>query len=307
MRFGVVIGNPGGYGDSIEALGSDYRRARDAGVDTVWMTQHLGFDALTVMASWGDSTGPELGTAVIPAQSRHPVALAEQALSTQTLTGGRLALGLGLAHSATLEAVYGLPPRRSVQYLADYLATLQSLLSGHKSVPNETFGFSTRIGATSLHSAPQVLIAALGPRMLKLAGEVTAGTITWMTGPRTIADYVTPSIQAAAQAAGRPAPRVVVCLPFSVTRDAETALSTLGQFSMYREIPSYRAMLDREGVDDPREIATAGDEDHIVRSFDRLASAGATDISVIPFGAPDEVAATWQLLGACARAGQSLA
>jgi F420-dependent oxidoreductase-like protein len=261
------------------------------------MTQHLGFDALTLMASWGDDRGPELGTAVIPAQTRHPVALAEQALTANSLTGGRLALGLGLAHAATLEAAYGLPSRRSVSYLADYLATLQALLSGQKSTPNQTFGFSTRIGASDLLPAPQVLIAALGPRMLKLAGEQTAGTITWMTGPRTIANYVTPSIQSAAQAAGRPEPRVVVCLPFCVTRDARTALASLDQFSLYRDIPSYRAMLDREGVEDPQDLATAGDQDHVLNAFDQLKSGGATDIGVIPFGNPDEVAATWQLLG----------
>jgi F420-dependent oxidoreductase-like protein len=301
MRIGVVIGNPGGYGDSVAGLVGDYRRALEAGIPTVWMTQHLGFDALTLMASWGDDRGPELGTAVIPAQTRHPVALAEQALTTNSLTGGRLALGLGLAHSATLEATYGLPSRRSVSYLADYLTTLQALLSGQKSTPNETFDFSTRIGASHQFPAPPVLIAALGPRMLKLAGELTAGTITWMTGPRTIADYVTPSIQSAARAAGRSEPRVVVCLPFCVTKDPGTALASLSQFSLYRDIPSYRAMLDREGVADPRDIATAGDEDRVLNSFERLRSGGATDIGVIPFGNADEMAATWQLLGALAQ------
>jgi alkanesulfonate monooxygenase SsuD/methylene tetrahydromethanopterin reductase-like flavin-dependent oxidoreductase (luciferase family) len=187
-----------------------------------------------------------------------------------------------------------------VSYLADYLATLQALLSGQKSTPNETFGFATRIGASDLPPAPQVLIAALGPRMLKLAGEQTAGTITWMTGPRTIADYVAPSIQAAAQAAGRPEPRVVVCLPFCVTKNPKAALASLGQFSLYRDIPSYRAMLDREGVDDPREIATAGDEDHVLSALEQLRSGGATDVGVIPFGNPDEMAATWDLIGSSA-------
>jgi F420-dependent oxidoreductase-like protein len=298
MRIGVVIGNPGGYGDSTSALSGEYRRARDAGIPAVWMTQHAGFDVLTLMASWGDGDGPELGTAVIPAQTRHPVVLAEQALTANALTGGRLTLGLGLTHSATLEALYGLPPRRSVSYLADYLETLGALLSGQKSTPNETFGIATRLGAVDLPPAPPVLIAALGPRMLRLAGEQTSGTITWMTGPRTVADYVTPSIHAAAQAAGRPEPRVVVCLPFCITKEPKSALDNLGQFSRYRDIPSYRAMLDREGVDDPRDIATAGDEDDVLRAFDRLASGGATDVGVIPFGNPEEVAATWQLLGA---------
>ena len=301
MRIGVVIGNPGGYGDSTSALTSDYERARAEGLCTVWMTQHAGFDALTLMASWGDHDGPELGTAVIPAQTRHPIPLAEQALTTQALTGGRLALGLGLAHSATLESVYGLSPRRSVGYLADYLDTLQALLSGTKSASNETFRFTTRIGASELPTPPPVLIAALGPRMLQLAGERTAGTITWMTGPRTIAEYITPTIRAAAEAADRAKPRVVVCLPFCVTKNRKEALDRSAQFANYRDIPSYRAMLDREGVNDPRDIAIAGDADTVREALDELKEGGATDVAAIPFGQPDEVAATWELLGTCTR------
>jgi 5,10-methylenetetrahydromethanopterin reductase len=301
MRIGVVIGNPGGYGDSLSALASDYERARVEGLSTVWMTQHAGFDALTLMASWIDHHGPELGTAVIPAQTRHPMVLAEQALTVQALSGGRLALGLGLAHSATLESVYGLSPRRSVGYLSDYLDTLQALLSGAKSASNQTFQFTTRIGASDLATPPPVLIAALGPRMLQLAGERTAGTITWMTGPRTIAEYITPTIQAAAEAADRPKPRIVVCLPFCVTKSRKDALDRSAQFSHYSDIPSYRAMLDREGVTDPRDIAIAGDADTVREALDELRVGGATDVAGIPFGQPEEVAATWELLGTCAR------
>ncbi|HLG68125.1 MAG TPA: TIGR03564 family F420-dependent LLM class oxidoreductase [Acidimicrobiales bacterium] len=300
MRIGVVIGNPGGVGDSASSLACDYERARAQGLSTVWMTQHAGFDALTLMASWGGHDGPELGTAVIPVQTRHPIALAEQAITTQTLTGGRLTLGLGLAHSATLERFYGLSPRRSVKYLADYLDTLQALLAGTKSAFNETFRISARIGA-DLPTPPPVLIAALGPRMLQLAAERTAGTITWATGPRTIAEYIAPTIRAAAEAADRANPRVVVCLPFCVTENREQALNRLAQLANYRDLPSYRAMLEREGVNDPRDIAIAGDAETVREALDELRAAGATDVAAIPFGRSDEVAATWEFLGACAR------
>ena len=108
MRIGVVIGRRGGWGDTLGDLAAGYQRAVEACVDSVWITQHLGFDALTLMGSWG-ATGPEIGTAVIPAPTRHPVALAEQALTTQALCGGRLSLGLGLAHAAnlSLEQAFG--------------------------------------------------------------------------------------------------------------------------------------------------------------------------------------------------------
>ncbi len=301
MRVGVVIGRTGGYGDTPSEIDAEYRRAVDAGLTSVWMTQHLGLDALTLMASWG-TTGPEIGTAVVPVQTRHPVALAEQALTTHALVGGRLNLGLGLAHAATLESVYGLPPRRSVSYLADYVALLDALMGGEKTSPNETFPIAVRLGA-ALPSAPPILLAALGPRMLQLAGQHTTGTITWMTGPRTIATHVAPSIRAAAEAAGRPEPRVVVCLPVCVTDDINDARRRHGAgVSVYEGIPSYRAMLDREGVTEPIEVALIGPEDHIQEAVAGLLAGGATDVVAIPLGDPDERAATWELLSAMSRA-----
>ena len=252
MRVGVVIGRPGGYGDAVSQLVAEYEQARAAGVSSVWMTQHLGFDALTLISSWGVDGDVEVGTAVIPVQTRHPVVLAEQALTAQALCGGRLALGLGLAHADTLEGIYGLPRRRSVSYLSDYLSTLDALMAGKRATPNETFSFSTRIGAELPPTPPSVLIAALGPRMLQLAGQRTAGTITWMTGAATIESYVSPTIRAAAEEAGRPDPRVVVCLPVCVTDNAASARERLGAvIGGYRGIPSYEAMLEREGVAEP--------------------------------------------------------
>ena len=297
MRIGAVIGKRGGWGDVVGDIAADYQRAVEASVDSVWLTQHLGFDALTLMASWG-TTGPELGTAVIPAPTRHPVPLAEQALTTQALCGGRLSLGLGLAHAANLTSVYGLPPRRSVSYLADYLSTLDALMAGEETIPNNCFPMTARLGG-ELPTPPPVLLAALGPRMLELAGSRTAGTITWMTGPRTVAGHVVPAIQSAAEAAGRSAPRVVVCLPVCVTRDVDAARESYRSTNAsYGTIPSYRDMLEREGASDPGEIAIIGSEALVQDSFAELVSAGATDIVAVPTGSPDELDATWALLRA---------
>jgi F420-dependent oxidoreductase-like protein len=303
MRIGVVIGRPGGYGDTLSQLVAEYEQALAADVSSVWMTQHLGFDALTLISSWGVDDDLEVGTAVIPVQTRHPVVLAEQALTAQALCGGRLALGLGLAHADTLEGVYGLRRRRSVSYLSDYLSTLDALMAGKRATPNESFALSTRLGVELLPPPPSVLIAALGPRMLQLAGERTAGTITWMTGAATIESYVSPTIRAAADAAGRPDPRVVVCLPVCVTDDAASARERLGAaIDGYSGIPSYRAMLDREGVDDAVDVAIIGSADEVGASLTRLPSRGATDVAAIPLGNPDEVGATWDLISALAKA-----
>jgi 5,10-methylenetetrahydromethanopterin reductase len=302
MRIGVVIGRPGGYGDTLSQLVAEYEQARAAGVSSVWMTQHLGFDALTLISSWGVEGDVEVGTAVIPVQTRHPVVLAEQALTAQVLCGGRLALGLGLAHAETLEGLYGLPRRRSVSYLSDYLSTLDALMAGTRATPNESFGFSTRLGA-ELPTPPSVLIAALGPRMLQLAGERSAGTITWMTGAATIESYVSPTIRAAADAAGRPDPRVVVCLPVCVTENPASARERLGAvIGGYRGIPSYEAMLEREGVADAVDVAIIGNADEVGAALTGFPSRGATDVAAIPLGNPDEVGATWDLIGAIAKA-----
>ena len=302
MRIGVVIGRPGRYGDTLSQLAAEYEQARAADVSSVWMTQHLGSDALTLISSWGVDEDLEVGTAVIPVQTRHPVVLAEQALTAQALCGGRLALGLGLAHADTLEGLYGLPRRRSVSYLSDYLSTLDALMAGKRATPNESFAFSTRIGA-ELPTPPSVLLAALGPRMLQLAGERTAGTITWMTGPATIESYVSPTIRAAAEAAGRPDPRVVVCLPVCVTDDAASARERLAAvIGGYRGIPSYEAMLEREGVADAVDVAIIGSADEVGAALTDLPSRGATDVAAIPLGNPDEVGATWDLISALAKA-----
>jgi 5,10-methylenetetrahydromethanopterin reductase len=302
MRIGVVIGRPGGYGDTLSQLVAEYEQARAADVSSVWMTQHLGFDALTLISSWGVDGDVEVGTAVIPVQTRHPVVLAEQALTAQALCGGRLALGLGLAHADTLEGLYGLPRRRSVSYLSDYLSTLDALMTGTRATPNESFGFSTRLGA-EFPTPPSVLIAALGPRMLQLAGERTAGTITWMTGAATIESYVSPTIRAAAEAAGRPDPRVVVCLPVCVTDDVASARERLGAvIGGYRGIPSYEAMLEREGVADAVDVAIIGSADEVGAALIGLRARGATDLAAIPLGNPEEVGATWDLISAIAKA-----
>src|SRR5439155_9503344 len=293
MRIGVVIGRPGGYGDTLSQLVTEYEQARAAGVSSVWITQHLGFDALTLISSWGVEGDVEVGTAVIPVQTRHPVVLAEQALTAQALCGGRLVLGLGLAHADTLEGVYGLPRRRSVSYLSDYLSTLDALMAGKRATPNESFALSTRIGA-ELPAPPSVLIAALGPRMLQLAGERTAGTITWMTGAATIESYVSPMIRAAAEAAGRPDPRVVVCLPVCVTDDVASARERLGAvIGGYRGIPSYEAMLEREGVADAVDVPIIGSADEACAALTGLPSRAAADVVAIPAGDPGEVGATW--------------
>ncbi len=256
------------------------------GFSAVWLPQSSGFDALTVLALVGrETTGVELGTSVVPTYPRHPVALAAQALTVNAATGARLVLGIGLSHRVTVEHTYGLSYDRPARHMQEYLDALVPLLQdGAVDVDGETISAHAHLqvpGAT----APTLLLAALQPRMLALAGGVADGTITWCTGPVTLERQVVPLLRAAATEAGRPAPRVVVALPTIVTDDDAHGRAAAGeQLAGYGDLPVYRAVLDAEGVDGPADISVVGDEAAVTAHLERLRAVGATDFIAIPTG-----------------------
>jgi F420-dependent oxidoreductase-like protein len=214
-------------------------------------------------------------------------------LTVQAATGNRLTLGIGTGIAAMVNGMYGLPTDRPAQRMRDYLQVLGPLLHGEP--VNFTGKTLTAIGAVQQPpgTAPQVLVAALGPAMLRVAGELADGVVTWMTGPRTLAEHIVPSAQKAAAAAGRSEPRVVAGLAVCVTDDAAEVRARFGaQFAMAGQVPEYRAMLDREGVTSPAELLIAGSEAEVARAIIRLASTGITDLMLAPFGTPQEQSRT---------------
>ncbi len=271
------------------------RRLADAGFAHAFASQIFGLDALTLLAAVGaEVPGIELGTGVVPVQARHPMMLAQQALTVQALTGDRLLLGIGLSHQVVVESMWGMSYAKPGSYMREYLASLMPLLHGetvHSAGEQVTTHAFAPLDIRGV-SAPPVLVAALGPAMLKLTGTMADGTITWMTGTRTIGSHISPSIRAAAKAAGRPEPRVVVALPVAVTNDIEAAKERVNElFSIYPNLPSYRAMLDMEGADAAADIAFIGDEESVAASVGRLAEAGATDFVAGVVG--DEAERAW--------------
>ncbi|HJR26348.1 MAG TPA: TIGR03564 family F420-dependent LLM class oxidoreductase, partial [Acidimicrobiales bacterium] len=213
MRIGLMVGpERGRYATKVERMREDVRWAEEAGLSTVWVPQIPDeFDALTAAALLGDvSSRIEIGTAVVPVQPRHPIALAQQALSTQAVCGGRLLLGLGVSHHWIIDEMLGLPYERPLATMRSYLDVLGPALAGpgRVDVENEAFRVHQPLDVTDVAPTP-VLLAALGPRMLQLAGERTDGTILWLADERAIGDHVAPRITEAAAAAGRPAPRIV--------------------------------------------------------------------------------------------------
>ena len=289
---------------SIDAVVADTQAAADAGFDTVGMPQIFGYDALTLLAVIGREVPDiDLFVGVVPTYPRHPIMLAAQALTTSAATGGRLTLGIGLSHQIVIENMFGYSFDKPGSHMQEYLSALMPLLNGEQvGYRGETITAAT-MGPIEVDApAPTVLVAALGPRMLRMAGSMTDGTITWMTGPSTLESHIIPTITAAADEAGRPAPQVAVGLPVLVTDDVDAARARAAEvFAMYGMLPSYQAMLEREGVDGPAGVAIVGDEHAVTEQIQHLADIGVTEFAAAPFGAGEEAERTMTLLSSLAR------
>lgn len=286
MRIGVMIGpERGRYRTKVDRLVSDGRWAEEAGLSSAWIPQIPDdFDALTAAALVGSETARiEVGTAVVPVQPRHPVALAQQALSVQAVCGGRLSLGLGVSHHWIIDEMLGLSYERPAAVMRSYLDVLDAALRGPGpvDVENDLFRVHNPLDITDLAPTP-VLIAALGPVMLRLAGERTDGTLLWMADERAIGSHVAPIITRAAQAAGRPAPRIVAGIPVCVCLDDETdaAVTRTNRILAEAEVsPNYQRLLDLGDARTVGDILAAGSESTIEKRLDAFADAGVTDIS----------------------------
>ena len=302
MRIGVMIGpERGDSARKVARMIADVQWAEAAGLDTAWVPQiPTDFDALVAVALMGASTSRiELGTAVVPLQAQHPIALARQALSAQAATGGRLAMGVGPSHHWIVRDMLGLPYERPAGYTRDYLDVLDAALAGPGpvDVENRTFTVHNPLELGPVAKLP-VLIAALGPVMLALAGERADGTVLWMADERAVAEHVAPRISKAAGDAGRPAPRIVagipvcLCRPSEVDAARERANRILGEAEIS---PNYQRLLEYGDAKDIGDLCAAGDETAIAARFRRFADAGVTDLSVrlLPIGADrDELIAS---------------
>ena len=287
-----------GFDRSLEAIRANIDRTSREGFSGYWVPNGRGSDALTALAVAGGGADIRLGTAVVPVHPRHPVALAQQALTVNRALDGRLALGLGVSHRILVEGSWGLSFDRPVAYLTEYLDALLPLLNERRvSVAGERVSAHSEL---DIDSPPcPVFIAALGPRMLELAGRATSGTITWMVGANTIRDLTAPVINEAAAAAGRGAPEVVVGLPVCVTGDSSDARARAARsLRLYGELPSYRAMLDREGLEGPGDVCVIGTEEQVAEQLAAFFEAGATSVAAAPTGTPDEVERTRACLAA---------
>jgi len=296
MKIGIGIGDISGRPAGIDDLISQTKRAEQEGFASAWLANIFGIDAMTAIALIGRETSRiALGTAVVPTFLRHPLAMAQQALTTQAAAGNRFSLGIGLSHQVVIEFMLGLSFAKPFTHMKEYLAVMAPLIrTGTVSFQGSEYRVNGNVKVPGATPCP-ILLAALAPKMLALAGAEADGTITWMTGPKTLREHTVPRINEAAAKAGRPTPRIVVGLPIAVTDDVAGAREAAGRaFQVYGGLPSYRAMLDREGAAGPADVVIVGNEDAVGERLQQLAEIGATEFLSVPFAVGEGRADSWE-------------
>src|SRR5579863_5272684 len=295
MRVGLMIGSDTERqrSDRLAGLLDDVRAAERGGFQSMWIPQIPGYlDAMTAIALAGQVTDRlELGTAVVPIQTRHPISMAQQALTTQLACRGRFALGLGPSHHWIVEGQLGLPYDRPARLVRNYLEVLNAALGGGDSVEveNEQFRVHSPMNVADPMPMP-VLIAALAPVMLRIAGEHTSGTILWMADERAISEHIVPRINKAASDAGRPSPRIIAGVPvvLCAAREVDAARHFASRMLGHAELsPNYVQLLEYGDATDVGDVMAAGDEAAVAERLHRFKDAGVTDLAarVVPYGA----------------------
>jgi F420-dependent oxidoreductase-like protein len=294
MRIGLMIGSDRERprAERVAGLVEDVRAAEAGGFTSVWIPQIPGYlDAMTAIAVVGQHTDRiELATAVVPIQTRHPIPMAQQALTTQVACGGRFTLGLGPSHHWIVEDQWGLTYDKPARLVRDYLDVLNRAFAGPGpvDVENDAFRVHSPMDVTDAVPMP-VLIAALAPVMLRIAGEHTAGTILWMADERAISEHVIPRITKAASEAGRPAPRIVAGVPVALcpNEEADAARQYASEVLGHADAsPNYERLLDRGDARDVGDVMAAGDESSIADRLKRFSDVGVTDLAarIVPLG-----------------------
>lgn len=291
MRIGLMVGSDKERSrkDRLSGLLDDGKVAEAQGFASFWMPQVPGYlDAMTAVALLGQVTERiEIGTAVVPIQTRHPLVMAQQALTTQVACDGRFTLGLGPSHHWIVRDQLGLPYDKPAKLVRDYLEVLQAARTGpgRVDVDNDSYRVHSPIDVTDTFDVP-VLLAALGPTMLKIAGELAGGTILWMADERAIGDYVVPTLSAAAAdtttrvVAGVP---VALCAEHDIDEARGYASEVLGHADFS---PNYVRLLEHGDATDVGDTMAAGDETTVLARLKRYRDAGVTDLAarVVPLG-----------------------
>jgi 5,10-methylenetetrahydromethanopterin reductase len=308
MKIGVYAYGPGmGLGKGLDDLTERFAKLDADGFHTAWAANPGQIDQFTLMSLMGRvTTRMELGTAVLRTYPYHPLAMAQHALTAQAASNNRFILGVGPANRSYVEDVLGIT-FKPIRHMMEYLTILNGLFSGEMvDFKGQEYHLKAKVQINGANK-PLVILSALGPQMLRLAGRMADGTITWMGGPKYLETMAIPIIYKGAEASGRPTPRIIVSNPICVTNAFDSARESANRyFGHYGKIPSYRALLDIEGVSDASAVAIVGDEAQVERQLRHLASIGVTDLNASPYPVKEDPEArerTYRFLSDLAKAG----
>jgi F420-dependent oxidoreductase-like protein len=283
MRIGLP-----GTGNTVDRIVEQAQQAEADGFTSLWFASAVAGDPLAAIAVAGRATATiELGTAVLVTYASHPALLAARAAATAAAvaTPGRFTLGVGPSHQPVVEGMLGLSYATPGRHTEEYVQVLASLLRGEAvRFSGEELRVNAGPPAVPEGTTVPLLVSALAPRLLRVAGEHTDGTVLWMANATAVEEHVAPRLRAAAQAAGRPEPRIVAGLPVAVHDDVAEARATAQQlFAHYGTLPNYQRILERGGAAGPAEAAIVGDEATVTAQVEALFAAGATDVWAAPF------------------------
>ncbi|MGK3200256.1 TIGR03564 family F420-dependent LLM class oxidoreductase [Amycolatopsis sp. MEPSY49] len=296
MTIGVTL--PAGDTDAapnlVDELLTQARQAAEAGLKSVWFSQlPLSQDAIAVAALAGrENPGLEVGTSVVPTYPRHPLLVASAAQTAQAAAHGNFTLGIGLGSKGFLGPVYGVEYPPPIRHLREYLTVLKQVFAGEavdfqgETVQAKPLGPSTVAGGKDI----PVIVAAMGPQALKVTAELADGTLPFLAGPRALSEQIVPAM------AGK---RIIAAVPAIVTDEPdEVRAKAVEQMGFYGQIPSYRRILDVEGVGHAADLAIIGDEKTVLAGLQRYYDAGATDVLVSQTGmrSSAERRRTWEVI-----------
>ncbi|MGW4490718.1 LLM class F420-dependent oxidoreductase [Streptomyces sp. NPDC004376] len=303
MTVGVAL-NAADAPNQVDATVRLAQEAADAGLRSAWFGQTFGADSPQLAAIVGrEVPGLQVGTSAIPVFGRHPLLVSSQALTAQAATHGRYHLGLALGTKLLTENGFGLPFERPIARLREFLTALRQLTqTGTADFHGELLTATTPVPArvTGAEDGVPILVAAMGPQALRVSGELADGILPYLAGPRALADHIVPALTAAAEATGRPAPRVVALVPGVVTDDVEAVRRKATEYlAFYEQIPSYARVLELSGARRASDVAVIGDEKTVAAEVRRYRDAGATEVvfSGTEIAGDEDRRRTWTLLG----------
>ncbi|MCU1699271.1 MAG: F420-dependent oxidoreductase [Mycobacterium sp.] len=286
MPSGVVLNPSATATNVVDDVISQARRAFEVGVRQIWLAQRFDYDAISLAGLVGAAVpGLGVGTFVVPINPRHPLIVATLAQTAQAASHGNFSLGLGLGAHAPEQQAFGTSWTNPAGRLREQLEVLRSIFdTGAVDYHGTEFTAAPEWPVALPGGTPvPVYVAAMGPKALRVTGELADGTLPYLAGPRTLEDFIVPTIGEAATAAGRPAPQVIAAVPVIVSDDTDAARTLAAEeLAFYEAIPSYAKVLEREGVHQAGDLAAVGPADAVRKHLQRYLDAGATDLVLSP-------------------------